>query len=270
MPGLEDKDTKFRISNIVTTMNRIHKISISALLMYISGALFAQAQETTATEAATAAATDVTLLGMFAQGGWAMYPLTLFSMGMLGLIIYNAITVREKPLLMPEVLNDEIGPRLQNMDVVGALEVCQENPGPITNILACGLETTTNGNIDLKNFDDAVSESASIELARPYVFINYLQVIASVSPMVGLLGTVSGMVKAFRGIATQGMGKPELLANNISEALITTASGLIVAVPALIAYFYFKNKYGKITSGVSQVIGRTLRTLVRQADTPGH
>ncbi|MDP4694520.1 MAG: MotA/TolQ/ExbB proton channel family protein, partial [Opitutales bacterium] len=64
----------------------------------------------------------------------------------------------------------------------------------------------------------------------------------------------------FRTIAEQGMGKPELLADNISEALITTASGLCVAIPALIAYFYFKNKYGKIASEVAQVLGRTLRS----------
>ena len=107
-----------------------------------------------------------------------------------------------------------------------------------------------------------------MELARPFVFVNYLQVIASVSPMVGLLGTVSGMVKAFRTISEQGMGRPELLANNISEALVTTASGLMVAIPALIAYFFFKNKYGKIAASVSQVLGRILRDVTDRHENP--
>jgi biopolymer transport protein ExbB len=86
-------------------------------------------------------------------------------------------------------------------------------------------------------------------------------VIASVSPMMGLLGTVSGMVKAFRNIASQGLGKPELLANNISEALVTTASGLLIAIPALMAYFYFKNKYMAASSGIYEQIGSMTRLM---------
>jgi biopolymer transport protein ExbB len=66
------------------------------------------------------------------------------------------------------------------------------------------------------------------------------------------------------------MGRPELLANNISEALVTTASGLMVAIPALIAYFFFKNKYGKIAASVSQVVGRVLRDVTDRHDHPSN
>ena len=73
--------------------------------------------------------------------------------------------------------------------------------------------------------------------------------------MMGLLGTVSGMVKAFNSIAAQGMGKPELLADNISEALITTATGMVIGIPAMFFFFLFKNKYGTLVSEITMVIG---------------
>lgn len=208
----------------------------------------------------------LTLIEMFQQGGIAMYPLLVFSILTLGLIGYNAIRINEKSLLGLDVLKNEIQPALDNLDYNTAQSLCAKNECPMLNILRNGLETTYGGHLDAQKMDQAFDEAASVELAKPFIYINYLQVIASVSPMVGLLGTVSGMVKAFRTIATQGMGRPELLANNISEALVTTASGLIVAIPALIAYFYFKNKYGKIASQVSQVLGKTLRSLSYQAE----
>ena len=102
-----------------------------------------------------------------------------------------------------------------------------------------------------------------------FVLINYLNVIATLAPMVGLLGTVSGMVKAFNVIAAQGTGDPKLLAGNISEALITTASGMIVGIPAMFFYFFFKNKYGAIVAKVSQQVGDILFIFVNSVRTGG-
>jgi biopolymer transport protein ExbB len=85
--------------------------------------------------------------------------------------------------------------------------------------------------------------------------INYLSMLGSVSPMLGLLGTVSGMIKAFQNIAMGGMGKPEVLANNIGEALITTAAGLIIAIPAMTFYFIYKNNFIKHMSTMGRMVG---------------
>ena len=79
--------------------------------------------------------------------------------------------------------------------------------------------------------------------------------------MVGMLGTVSGMIKAFRNIALGGMGKPELLADNISEALITTAVGLVVGIPAMFAFFFFKSRYARLTSRLARICGDLHHTL---------
>lgn len=87
-----------------------------------------------------------------------------------------------------------------------------------------------------------LSESLEAEENGVGQWINYLNVIASVAPMIGLLGTVSGMISAFQTISAGGMGKPELLAGNIGEALITTATGLVIGIPAMIAYFIMRNR----------------------------
>ena len=73
-------------------------------------------------------------------------------------------------------------------------------------------------------------------------WVTYLNVVASVAPMIGLLGTVSGMISAFQTFGRGGMGRPELLAGDIGEALITTATGLVIGIPAMIAYFVLKNR----------------------------
>jgi len=241
---------------------------LSRLLLFsgclLCSTLWLSAQDTEAATPPSASNDSATLIGAFHRGGLAMYPLLAFSIATVGLIIYNGLSIREKTLIGRDVLKNEVSPALESHDFKKAMEICERHPTPLLNILHNGLETTKSGRFEADTVDRAFDEAASVELGRPFVFINYLQVIASVSPMVGLLGTVSGMVKAFRTISEQGMGRPELLADNISEALITTASGLMVAIPALIAYFYFKNKYGKIAAEVSQLLGRTLRLVTHK------
>ena len=133
----------------------------------------------------------------------------------------------------------------------------------MTEILSIAFETVGQGHRS-NAVNEAMEERASKILAKPLVFVQYLQVIASIAPMLGLLGTVSGMVKAFRNIASQGLGKPELLANNISEALVSSASGLLIAIPALMAYFYFKNRYLAASSGVYEQLGSMTRMMSKE------
>jgi len=80
------------------------------------------------------------------------------------------------------------------------------------------------------------------------LWVNYFSILAQASPMLGLLGTVSGMIKAFSTMGREGMGDPTLLAGHISEALVTTACGLIIALPALFCYFVFRNRLTQLIS----------------------
>jgi len=205
---------------------------------------------------------SVTLWTMFQQGGWAMYPLLAFSVAVVGLAVYCGLLIREKRFTQPESL-DDLRKAIASQDASAGLAACEAHEGYMTDILQIAFQTVEEGHATSTAVNEALEERASKVLASPLVFVQYLQVVASISPMMGLLGTVSGMVKAFRNIAAQGLGKPELLANNISEALITTATGLLIAIPALMAYFYFKNKYLAASSGIYEQLGSITRLMAK-------
>ena len=213
-----------------------------------------QAAEGAAGDGDQPAVRQRTIIDMFRAGGWAMYPLLLLSISGLGLIVYNFLAVRENKFLRPDVM-EQTSHALSELHIDKAVELCDQTPAASTNILAAGLKRADVHDWEPEMVKEAVEEASAEELSGAYVFINYLSVIGSLSPMLGLLGTVSGMVKAFNAIAAEGVGNPQLLADNISEALITTATGMIIGIPAMFFFFFFKNKYGKITSGIGRVVG---------------
>ena len=159
---------------------------------------------------------EKSLIDMYKAGGWAMYPLTLLSIGGFGLIVYNFLAVRPEPILNTAA-TVQIDEALAALDVEKAKTICQENPSPITNIIEAGMNRVDVNNFDPEQVKEAIEESSSEELSGPFVLINYLSVVGSLSPMVGLLGTVSGMVKAFNVIEAEGAGSAQALAGNISS-----------------------------------------------------
>ena len=227
------------------------------------------AQDTTeAPEEANVEKVETSLIEMYKTGGWAMYPLTLLSIGMVGLIVYNSMAVQSSQILQPQLV-PEIDEALEALDIERAKSLCESNPGPLANIVKAGLHRTNPANYNPEPIKEAMEEASAEELSGPYLLINYLSIIAALSPMVGLLGTVSGMVKAFNVIKTEGAGSAQELAGNISEALITTASGMIIGIPAMFAFFFFKNKYGKITSRIARIIGDLQFTLTTKVTSRG-
>jgi biopolymer transport protein ExbB len=242
--------------NCIPSKFRTIAVVSAAFLMLTS---YLSAQTEVSVEAASAEEA-ITLWTMFQQGGWAMYPLLMFSVALVGLAAYCGLLIRESRFTQPEAF-DDLRAAISSRDADAGLVACAAHEGYMTSILELGFQTVQEGHVTSSAVNEALEERASKVLAKPLVFVQYLQVIASVSPMMGLLGTVSGMVKAFRNIASQGLGKPELLANNISEALVTTASGLLIAIPALMAYFYFKNKYMAASSGIYEQIGSMTRLM---------
>lgn len=214
----------------------------------------ASAQETNASGGTAAAEESSTnLLTMLGAGGWAMYPLGFLSISAFALIVYNFIALRPKDFFDPDAA-EELGDKLASLDIEGAKEFCLENPTPLMRIAGHGLDSSREGQVDLDLFKQRLEAGSSKELAQPFVIINYISIIASIAPMLGLLGTVSGMVKAFNSIATVGMGQPDLLAGNISEALITTATGMIIGIPTMFFFFYFKNQYGKLVAEMTMYL----------------
>lgn len=196
------------------------------------------------------------------KGGWAMWPLLFLSVSGVGLIAYNAMMIRQKVLAPKDSIN-QLQQLTGTLDIDGINNYCENTNNPITNVFAAGIERITPEDFDPEAIRDAMDDAAAEELAAPYTMVNYLNVVSNVAPLVGMLGTVSGMVKAFGSIAASGgMADPAEMANNISEALITTASGLIVAIPTMLGYFFFKNKYGKIVASMTRSLGDIYYTLV--------
>lgn len=210
----------------------------------------------------TPPASERSLLDMLQAGGWAMVPLGLLSVATVGFTVYNFILMRRVNFI-DDAAVEELDKAVRAMDIDLAQTVCASNPGPVTNTFSAGLEQVRYEKFVPEAVEKAFECAATKELSGAYVMVNYLSIIAALSPMVGLLGTVSGMVKAFNSIAAEGMGKPELLADNISEALITTASGMAIAIPAMFFFFFFRNRYGKIVAEVNLVLGRLYADLLR-------
>jgi biopolymer transport protein ExbB len=238
-------------------------ISIMALLFASAGLSFAQTDapaEDAPAKADQPQVIEKSLMDMWNAGGWTMYPLGLFAIFGTTLIIYNAISIRQKKFLNPTGVK-EVEKLVGQLQIAEAIEYCEKNPSPITNIIGSGLARADIREIDVQAVESAMEEASVEEFATPYVFINYLSVIASLAPMMGLYGTVSGMVKAFNTIAAEGAGSASKLADNISEALITTATGMIVGIPAMFFFFLFKQSYGKIISSSSRIIGDIVYTM---------
>lgn len=215
-----------------------------------------------AEEDVKAAPKDKNILQLIQAGGLAMYPLGFASICGVALIIYNFLAVAPKQFLQPDIVA-QVQEAVSSGDVDRAKILCDENRAPVLHIIGAGLHRADPEDYHEQAVKEAMQDVSAEELSGPFVWINYLSVVGTLAPMIGLLGTVSGMVKAFNSIATQGVGKPQLLADNISEALVTTASGLIIGIPAMFFFYFFKNKYGKIASSVSRMTGDTLFLLNR-------
>ena len=231
-------------------------------IMFVFGIMTVAAalgQDAAASEAVVEEQT--TLWGLITQGGWAMWPLGLFSVGMIYLIVQNFLSLREIELLRPDLM-PTFTMLMKDKKVVEAHSLCAENETLFTYVFSAGLERcSTRGEINFSKVKEAIEEASTEEVTTYMRTVDYLSIIGATAPMLGLLGTVSGMIKAFQTIGSKGMGKPQELAGNIGEALVTTATGLIIAIPAMLFYYYFRNNFIKTTATLGRNIGALLDTL---------
>jgi biopolymer transport protein ExbB len=225
------------------------------LLLGMAGGVFAQ-------EAAALTSENATLWSLIKTGGVTMIPLGILSFAMVTFIVQNFFSLREKTLLHTEML-PELLEMMLNKKVREALIYCRKHPSMFTNTFAAGLERCMKGDVDFVKVHESVEEASIEQMTQLMKPIDYLSIIGATSPMLGLLGTVMGMIKAFQTMGSQGMGKPEVLAGNIGEALITTATGLIIAIPAMAFFFYFKKRFDKTLA----TLGRNLSYLFDALET---
>ena len=165
--------------------------------------------------------------------------------GALGYFIYLAIDcgILVRPSkIMPAALVNNVREAMKEGDVVKALQFCENEPTPMSNILSAGFTHVEEG-FDV--IQEAVSAAADLEVERIMQHLAWISVCANIAPQLGLLGTVQGMIMAFGNL---GNGTPDvgLLATNISQALYTTAGGLTTSIPAVCTYYYYRNRANRI------------------------
>jgi len=237
------------------------KIIKLAFCLTLLAAPLAFAQDATDEAPPAVQKQETTLFKLILQGGWAMIPLGLMSIGMVYFIVQNGLATREKVLLRPDMMPEFIQ-MMKDKKIIEAHSLCKENETLFTYVFAAGLERcSTTREINFGKVKEAIEEASTEEITSYMKPIDYLSIIGATAPMLGLLGTVSGMIKAFQTIGSTGMGKPELLAANIGEALMTTATGLVIAIPSMLAYYYFRNGFIKSTATLGRNIGGLLDTL---------
>lgn len=148
---------------------------------------------------------------------------------------------------------------LKKSGVVGAIEVCANTRGPVASIFHAALLKTEHG---LERMEKAIEDGGSIEMAFLEKGMIWLSTIISIAPLLGFLGTVSGMIRAFSAIARRGDVEPSIVAGGISEALITTAAGLAVAILIQAFYNFFASRIDKIVIDMEESSIALVDTLV--------
>lgn len=182
------------------------------------------------------------MLDIFEKGGFLMYP--IFVCSLIAITIFfermfylKSIKTKSKRFVL----------RVKDLVKKGSIELaisaCRKSPTPISQIMLAGLMKFGRGRDEMK---EAIEDTANQEIPILERNLSTLSTIGNITPLLGLLGTVFGMVKAFNVIAVMGVGKPEALAGGISEALLTTAFGLSIAIPTIVVYNYLSHRVDKL------------------------
>ncbi len=194
--------------------------------------------------------TTYNLLQLFADGGIWMYPLVLCSLLALGVMIAKAYTLwaahRSSRKILEQVA--ELG-REGRFDE--AMALAAETPGPVAAILLAGLRRVNDQRSD-KDIHYAIKTTGTIELGFLERGLVVLATVSNVAPLLGFLGTVAGMISAFGAIADAGQVEASLVAGGIKIALITTAAGLIIAIPVNLGYNFFVTRIDKLIEAMEE------------------
>jgi len=182
------------------------------------------------------------VLDLIVRGGLFMYPIILCSVVALAVFLERLWVLRQKRILPPEFIRN-VEDLIRKQKISDALFLCQGDPSSIAKVFFAGLKNAGRGMWLVK---ESIEERGGREASMLEKHIGILSTIANLAPLLGLLGTVSGMIKTFNVISVQGVGNPAPLAGGIAEALITTAAGLTVAIPALVCHRIVRDKAGAL------------------------
>lgn len=197
------------------------------------------------------------MIDLFLQGGWVMYPLAICSIVMVWLIVDLWMRTGLKKMAPPGQVA-----QLQDLfragDYVGAYQFCKGNPSPFCDVSRVALSFVGDG-------EEAVETAIFAELNKVNAItqtrINYLSVLGVCTPMIGLIGTVSGMKGAFASLGSSGAQDVGALSGHIGEVLVATATGLIVAVPAFLFFYFLRNRLQGAIGGLQDIVAALFRKM---------
>ena len=192
---------------------------------------------------------DLNVFDLLAAGGWVMPVIVLCSVIALGISIERSVALNPDRIAPPHLLAN-VWKQLKAGELDAQRLKALRHGSPLGAILAAGLANRSQGRDVMK---ESIQEAAGHVVHDLERYLNTLGTVAAVAPLLGLLGTVVGMIRVFTEITVQGTGNANALAGGISEALITTAAGLVVAIPALVMHRYFTGKIDTIVVGLEQV-----------------
>jgi len=193
-------------------------------------------------------------------GGWVMWPIILCSVTALAIIIERSWTLRASRVI-PGHLVAQVWHLLRAGELSDQKIVEVRDSSPLGRVLAAGLALRDAPRDLMKERIEDVGRHVGHEMER---YLNTLGTIAAIAPFLGLLGTVSGLIRVFGAITQTGLGNPTVLAGGISEALVATFAGLAIAIPSLIAYRYFRGRVVELVLMIEQEVIRLVDALHHQ------
>lgn len=199
------------------------------------------------------------LVIFFQKGGIVMWPLLIFSLVALTFLVERGIALRRAKINVNEFLSKIRKALLVNRDVRAAVKVCEEYKGPVASVVKAALLKYGHPKEEIEK---GIESAAVFESGRLERGLMVLSTTANVAPMLGFLGTVAGMIQSFDTLASQGLTNPGAVAAGISVALITTATGLTIAIPAQLGYNYFMSRINKFMRDIETSSNMLLETFV--------
>ncbi len=198
---------------------------------------------------------------MILAGRYMMIPIVLCSLIGVAVFLERIFTLRRNRVVVPEIA-EAVETLQAGSDYSVAYAICQRRPGPFASIVCSGLDHADDS---WEITRDVLQETGRQEAKRLNRHLNILETVAAVAPLLGLLGTVTGMIRTFAVVSHVGIGNPEELSSGISEAMITTAAGLIVGIPALVAHNWLAGRVDGLVFDLEVYAGKVLDTLRARA-----
>ena len=209
----------------------------------------------------------MSMLELMLKGGYLMIPIGVCSLLGLAVIIERFIALRRSAIIPANWMEGLKGVFRHTVDDRQAgLDYCHANDCPVARVAAAGIRKLHR---DEESVEQHIEDAGANEVAKLRRNLRMLYGVAAVAPMLGLLGTVWGMIQAFQVASLKGLGRAEALATGIYEALVTTFAGLCVAIPALIFYYHFLGKIERIVSQMNDVSVEFLEHYIGERHGPG-